>query len=205
MVKRLRTSARSRRGSRRLPSTIACALALAACVALTPGAAASTIRVSAARTFTVVGAAVSAGGAGISSGTPGAGRLNADATLEECVTAVAQAERSATFGGEMTAIPGGAHMGMRIDVLERMPAEAVFHAIATPGLGVWRPATPGVKVYKYLNKVTNLSAPAFYRASVRFRWLSAKGRVIRTAERRTAICEQPAPPASAAPSLAGGG
>jgi len=49
------------------------------------------------------------------------------ATLVACVTAVNQAERSATFSGEMTAITGSAHMQMRIDVLERLPQEASFH------------------------------------------------------------------------------
>ena len=60
------------------------------------------------------------------------------AGLDQCVTAVLQAERSATFSGEMTAIPGTARMAMRIEVQERMPAEAAFHTITAPGLGVWR-------------------------------------------------------------------
>ena len=50
----------------------------------------------------------------------------------------------------------------------------------------------GVKIYKYLKQVTNLPAPAVYRALVRFRWLNAKGHVIasRTCA-RTAGCQQP--------------
>ena len=53
---------------------------------------------------------------------------------------------------------------------------------------------PGVKIYKYLKQVTNLAAPASYRAAVRFRWLNAKGRADQ--ERRTAHadCEQPLTP-----------
>jgi hypothetical protein len=124
------------------------------------------------------------------------------ATLVGCVTAVNQAERSATFSGEMTAIAGSAHMQMRIDVLERLPQEASFHTVAAPGLGIWRGSAPGVKVYKYLKQVTNLSAPAFYRGAVRFRWLNAKGRLMRSEELRTPRCQQPAPPATQPPTTA---
>ncbi len=58
--------------------------------------------------------------------------------LEQCVTSSEQAERSATFSGEMTAVPGTAKMEMRIDVLERQPGEMAFHAITAAGLGAWR-------------------------------------------------------------------
>ncbi len=114
----------------------------------------------------------------------------AAAALEQCVTSANQAERSATFSGEMSAIPGAVKLQMRIDVLERTPHEVVFHAVNSPGLGVWRSAAPGVKSYKYVKQVTNLSAPAAYRAAVRFRWLNAKGRPIRSGELKTARCLQ---------------
>ena len=118
------------------------------------------------------------------------------ATLEQCLTSTEQAERSATFAGEMTSIPGSSKMEMRIDVLERTPRETAFHMVSAPGLGVWRTAAPGVKSYRYLKEVTNLAAPAFYRAWVHFRWFNAKGRLIRTAELRTPRCQQPLVPPS---------
>jgi hypothetical protein len=103
----------------------------------------------------------------------------------------------------MTAIAGSSHLEMRIDVLERLPEETLFHTVSAPGLGVWRGSAPGVKVYKYLKQVSNLSAPAFYRAAVRFRWLNARGRLMKAAEMRTQRCQQPAPPPAApAPSAA---
>jgi len=123
----------------------------------------------------------------------------ASATLEGCVTAVSQLERSATFAGEMTAVPGTAHMLMRIDVLERAGGAVLFRPISYPGLGVWLRAAPGVKTYKNLNRVTDLSAPAFYRAQVLFRWMNAKGHLIKSLELRTPRCQQPAPPAPAVP------
>jgi hypothetical protein len=135
---------------------------------------------------------------------PGASsaRPNVSATLEQCVTSVNQAERSATFAGEMTAIAGSSHMEMRIDVLERLPEEALFHTVSAPGLGVWRGSAPGVKVYKYLKQVTNLSAPAFYRGAVRFRWLNSHGRLMKAVELRTTRCQQPAPPPPLTPPAA---
>jgi hypothetical protein len=126
------------------------------------------------------------------------------ATLEQCVTALTQPERSATFSGEMTTMAGAERMQMRIDVEERLPGEVGFHIVKAPGLGVWRSSAPGVKAYKYLKQVTNLSAPAFYRAAVRFRWLNAKGSLITATGRRTPVCAQTAPPAPEVPPPAGG-
>jgi hypothetical protein len=136
-----------------------------------------------------------AGGSAGGSSSPGVGAAQSkplvSATLERCVTTGEQAERSATFAGEMASIPGSAKMEMRIDVLERTPAEAVFHVVSAPGLGVWRFAAPGVKSYRYLKEVTNLAAPAYYRGSVRFRWLNGKGKLMKSAELRTSRCAQP--------------
>jgi hypothetical protein len=123
----------------------------------------------------------------------------AAAALDQCVTSVEQTERSATFSGEMTAIPGTARMAIRIDIEERLPAEEGFHVVNAAGLGVWRYSEAKVKVYKYLKQVTNLSSPAVYRASVRFRWLSGRGRVLRRSERATARSVQPAAPRGRSP------
>jgi hypothetical protein len=141
---------------------------------------------------TAIGAAPSPSGQPAVAATP----QEESAKLEQCVTSVVQAERSATFAGEMTAIANTAHMAMRVDVQERLPGEALFHTLSAPGLGVWRSSDPKVKAYKYLKQVTNLSAPALYRGLVRFRWLNAKGHVIKRAERLTARCAQPAAPPS---------
>src|SRR2546428_5630831 len=59
----------------------------------------------------------------------------ASATLVQCVTSVEQAERSATFAGEMTLVSGATRMAMRVDIEKRAPHEAHFHLISAPGLG----------------------------------------------------------------------
>jgi hypothetical protein len=131
--------------------------------------------------------------------TPAVTKPPAAATLEQCVTSGEQAERAATFQGEMTTIPGSAKMEMRVDVLERTPDEFAFHYVTFPGLGVWRTAAPGVKIYKYLKQVTNLSAPAAYRALIRYRWLNAKGKLMKALELRTPRCVEPLHPVLSAP------
>jgi hypothetical protein len=116
----------------------------------------------------------------------------AAATLERCVTASPQSERSLSIAAEMSAIPHTAHMALRIEIQERLQEAALFHTVNAPGLGVWREADRGVSSYKYLNKVTNLSAPAVYRAVVRFRWLNGSGHLIKKLERHTSSCTQTA-------------
>jgi hypothetical protein len=120
------------------------------------------------------------------------GKPIASAGIEQCVTSVVQAQRSATFVGEMTAVPGTVRMQMRIDVLERGAGEAHFHAVTYPGLGQWLRSSPGVKTFRNLSKVTDLSAPASYRGGVHFRWLGARGRLLRTLYLRSPRCQQPA-------------
>ena len=85
-------------------------------------------------------------------------------------------------------------MAMRVDIEKRAPGETRFHLVSAPGLGVWRSSEPKVKVYRYLKQVTNLEPPAAYRGVVHFRWLSAKGLVVKRAARYTRPCAQPAAP-----------
>jgi hypothetical protein len=152
----------------------------------------------------VTGAAAASGAQSGQSGAMQA--ASASATLDQCVPAAAQSERSAMFAGEMTAMPGSLRMAIRIEIQELTAGEAAFHTITAPGLGVWRSSDPGVKAYKYVKQVTNLFAPASYRAIVRFRWLNARGRQIKSTHKHTLICEQPSSsPFPAGSSLTAGG
>jgi hypothetical protein len=128
----------------------------------------------------------------------------ASALLEQCVTALTQTERLATFAGEMTAIPNTARMEISIGLLERVPGEFGYRAVSAPGLGAWRSSTLDVKSYTYIKQVADLSAPAFYRGAVRFRWLNSRDKVIKTEELRTPRCEQPLTPASPGSTPGGG-
>ena len=117
------------------------------------------------------------------------------ATLEQCVTSVVQSERSATFSGEMSAVPGTVRMAMRIEVQAQAQNTEGFHVVNAP---LWRFSDAKIKVYKYLKQVTNLSSPLEYRALVRFRWMGAKGHVLKRAQLLTAPCVQTAAPAQPA-------
>jgi hypothetical protein len=125
-------------------------------------------------------------------------------TLEQCVSAGVQAERSATFVSQMVATAATQKMAMKIVLEERTRGEAEYHAVPGPGFGVWRPSEPGVKIYKYVKQVTNLAAPAVYRTTVKFRWAADKGKVIKRAELRSSRCFQPTLPAPVTPAPASG-
>jgi hypothetical protein len=115
------------------------------------------------------------------------------ATLEQCLTTADQTQRSATFYGQMETIPGASRMAVQIDVQQHTPGDSQFHTLTAPGLDVWQRSETGVKIYKDVRQVTDLPAPALYRAVVQFRWLDEKGRVLKSTTRRTEICRQPAP------------
>jgi hypothetical protein len=120
----------------------------------------------------------------------------AAATLEGCQSASQQSERAATFVGEMTAVPGAARMLMRIDVLERSGGEPDFRSVSYPGLDAWLHAVAGVKTYKNLQRVTDLAAPAEYRAEIHFHWLNARGHLLKSSVLRTPVCTQSLPEGS---------
>ena len=110
--------------------------------------------------------------------------------LEQCVSAAAQSERSATFVAQMVGTAATQKMAMKIQLEQRMRGESEYHALAPAGS--WKASEAGVKIYKYVKQVTNLSAPAMYRLDVKFRWIASKGKVVKRAELRSSRCFQPA-------------
>ncbi len=124
-------------------------------------------------------------------GTTGAGGVPfISATVEQCVTAPTQADRSVTFTGQMETVAGARRMAMEIVVQERLPSDAGFHILLAAGPAAWQRSEVGVKIYKYVRQVTDLPASADFRAVVLYRWLNEKGRVLRSGERRTPTCRQ---------------
>jgi hypothetical protein len=156
-------------------------VAVAACLGL------SVLAVPAARAQQLSSSQLGSGETGTQTGQS----AGVSATLEQCLTAVDAVGRSATFSGQMVAVSGTSRMTMRIDVQERATGEAFFHTLNAPGLGVWRRSAGGVKIYKYLKQVTNLPAPAAFRAIVSFRWVNDQGHTIKRAQRHTPTCEEP--------------
>ncbi len=141
--------------------------------------------------------AAAAAGAGTSPGTgapPGTGAGGVpilSATVEQCVTAANQSGRSVTFAGQMETVAGAHELAIQVVVQERAPEAESFHTLTSGGLGAWQHSEPGVSIYKVRQNVTDLPAPAAYRAIVRYRWLDERGNVIRREARRTPVCRQP--------------
>lgn len=111
--------------------------------------------------------------------------------LRECHTAVDATARYAIFRSEMRAVRGSVRMAVRFSLLLRLDGADDFTKVSAPSLGEWISSAPGVDIFRYTKQVTNLMAPASYRARVSFRWYDATGHIVRHETRRTATCEQP--------------
>lgn len=96
---------------------------------------------------------------------------------------------SALFSASMPASAASARMAMRFD-LERRRGLGDWQRLAVPRWGVWQRSAPRVPGFVLAKAIAGLSAPAYYRAVVRFRWYDAEGRVLRRARRTTLSCRQ---------------
>jgi hypothetical protein len=118
---------------------------------------------------------------------------HAGAAIAACHRGVAPADRYVTFGARMSLLPGTASMAIRFDMYERLGGGGGghFYHVLAPGLESWHTSAPGIMVFSYNQSVTNLPAPASFRARVSFRWRDAGGHVIHRARRRTGVCQMP--------------
>ena len=115
------------------------------------------------------------------------------ATVTTCATGDTDAERSATFSAGMDAVPGTSTMSVAFDLYEQTSATSPYVAVSAPGFGVWQSSDRAIASFTANENVVDLPAPAAFRALVRYRWLSRRGRVIRRAERVTKACVETAP------------
>jgi CARDB protein len=127
---------------------------------------------------------------------PAAGQAQAPALrarLSACQSGPAATERTATFVGSMPAVAGTKRMWMRFELFVRIPPATAFSAVKAPKLGVWQKSVPGraSSGFVFTQRVQGLTAPASFRAQVRFRWYGKSGRLLRSATRTSAICKQP--------------
>lgn len=114
------------------------------------------------------------------------------ATLETCSTSALPAERAAEFVGAMPATATATRMRMRFDLERLRPRDAHWRRLrGVPGFGTWEQSAPDRAGFVFHKRVDGLLVPASYRAVVRFRWVDARGRLLRQARRRTLACAQP--------------
>jgi CARDB len=118
----------------------------------------------------------------------------ATVTLAACHPSDEVAQRSASFNGQMHAIPGTKRMAMRFTLLERLGGGlAPFKPVSLPDLKPWRPSKPGARAFIYSQRVTALRDNGWYRMRVQFRWYGDSGTPLRTVLVRSRTCHQPAP------------
>jgi hypothetical protein len=126
---------------------------------------------------------------------PAAGQAQAPplrARLAACQSGPAARDRAATFVGSMPAVAGTRRMWMRFDLFVRVAPATDFAAVKAPKLGVWQKSAPGrASGFVFTQRVQGLTAPAWFRAQVHFRWYGKGGRLLRSATRTSAICKQP--------------
>ncbi|MCW3015284.1 MAG: hypothetical protein JWO02_2376, partial [Solirubrobacterales bacterium] len=113
------------------------------------------------------------------------------ATVSTCTTGLTAADRVAVFTGSMPTVRDAVSMGMRFDLYERDGDIGPLRRLVVPNFGGWQRSVPDVAGFVYDKRVEMLQAPASYRVRVRFHWYDAKGKVIRRAERMSALCRQP--------------
>jgi hypothetical protein len=113
--------------------------------------------------------------------------------LAACQRGPAATDRAATFVGSMPAVAGTKRMWMRFDLLMRVAPATDFAPVKAPKLGVWQKSAPGraSSGFVFTQRVQGLTAPAWFRAQVRFRWYGKGGKLLRSATRTSAICKQP--------------
>ena len=112
------------------------------------------------------------------------------AVLSTCHRAVEQGDRFMTVVAAMRTQPGAERLGIRFDLLQKLPRDRYRH-LKAPGLGVWNVSDARRPAYRYVKRIENLAAPASYRAVVRFRWYDDRGRTLRHVRRVTRSCRQP--------------
>jgi CARDB len=88
-------------------------------------------------------------------------------------------------------------VGVRFDLFSRRDGGTAGWALVpgVPRLGVWRLSDPGFggnlhSVFRSQQAVTGLYVPVSYRLRVSFRWYGLHGKVLRSAQRTTATCDQ---------------
>lgn len=114
----------------------------------------------------------------------------AEVAVRSCKVGDTPRSRSATFYSRMraAAVPGTARMSMRFQLQDAV-GDGVEN-VDEPALRRWRRSRPGVRAFGYTQTVAGLQAGGSYLVSVRYRWLDARGRVLREDTRKSGECRQ---------------
>jgi hypothetical protein len=115
------------------------------------------------------------------------------ASLKSCST-TGEAGRSAVFSATMPAVARASRIQMRFNLFSRPDIGGLWSPVSgAPTFGTWDSAAPGAGGLKVTKQVNGLRLGRAYRATVRFRWLAASGKAIKTVVRASHACVQPDP------------
>src|SRR4051794_8074470 len=109
--------------------------------------------------------------------------------VRSCEVGSVAKQRSATFYARMHAVKGTDQMAMRFTLIDRA-GDGPPDVIDSPALAQWRKSRHGVSRFGYAQAVAGLDSGGVYAVQVQFRWVDARGRVIRTVKRTSDSCRQ---------------
>jgi hypothetical protein len=109
--------------------------------------------------------------------------------VRDCQVGDSAKERSAIFYARMTATKGTNQMAMRFTLIDRA-GDGPPTVVDSPALAQWRKSNKGVKRFGYAQQVSGLAKGGAYAVQVQFRWLGARGQVIRSVKRTSGTCRQ---------------
>jgi hypothetical protein len=109
--------------------------------------------------------------------------------VKSCQVGDTAKQRLATFYARMQATKSTNVMSMRFTLIDRA-GDGPPTVISSPALAQWRKSRPGVSRFGYSQAVAGLDAGGVYAVQVQFRWIDARGRVIRSVKRTSDSCRQ---------------
>lgn len=131
--------------------------------------------------------------AGAESLPAGAAGVRLHAGLENCSRS-ATSGRSAVFSATMPALARASRLQMRFDLFSRPDIGGIWKPVSgVATFGTWDSSASGAGGLKVTKQVTALRVGRAYRATVRYRWLSESGAVVKSAFRVSRVCVQPDP------------
>jgi hypothetical protein len=89
----------------------------------------------------------------------------------------------------MRAVEDTARMSLRVRLFEKY-GDGEFERVSAPDLGVWQKSRFDASIFRFKQRIEKLHPGAVYRAVVHYRWQNADGEVIKSARRRSEVCNR---------------
>jgi CARDB len=110
--------------------------------------------------------------------------------VRSCEAGDTPKHRAATFYARMYSIKRTRQMAMRFTLIDRA-GDGPPTVVKDPSLSRWRKSRRGVSRFGFAQSVEGLKPGGVYAMRVTFRWLDARGKLIRTVRRTSKSCRQP--------------